>query len=184
MAAHERQITTISEFEAFIARPENADRLFELVNGEIVEKVPTQIHGVIAVNISTELKLYSRTKGGIVAVEVRHQIPDDEQNVYLPDVAYYADESKPLVAHGPVPYMPDLAVEIQSPGDSLARMRAKARYYLEHGCLMVWLVIAEKRLVEIYAADSEDILTESDTLDGGTVLPGFKIAVKDIFPAA
>lgn len=33
-------MVTEAEFEAFIQRPENADRLFELINGEIVEKVP------------------------------------------------------------------------------------------------------------------------------------------------
>lgn len=181
MVTREKQVTA-HEFEKFIARSENADRLFELINGEIVEKVPTQKHGVIAVNISTELKLYSRSQGGVVAVEVRHRMPDDAHNAYLPDVAYYADDSKPLVDTGPVPYMPDVAVEIQSPSDSLTQLRAKARYYLAHGTSLVWIIVTEKRLVEVYTADFEDILTDDDVIEGGAVLPGFQVAVKDILP--
>ena len=41
--AVERKLT-VADFDAFIAKPENVDRLFELINGEIVEKVPTQRH--------------------------------------------------------------------------------------------------------------------------------------------
>ncbi len=44
----ERKPIAIAEFEKFLAAPENRDRLFELVNREIVEKVATQEHGIIA----------------------------------------------------------------------------------------------------------------------------------------
>ncbi len=72
-----------------------------MVEGEIVEKVLTEQHGVIVVNISTELKLYIRQTGkGHVAVEVRHQLPGDEHNSRLPEVAYYADSSRPVVELG------------------------------------------------------------------------------------
>src|SRR5215831_15924519 len=110
MAVSREKLYTVEEFEDYIARPENKDRLLELINGEIAEKVPTQRHGEIAVNISTEIKLYvKRTGAGRVVVEVRHRIPGDEHNDRLPDIAYYADGSKPSIKQGPVPYMPDLA---------------------------------------------------------------------------
>lgn len=178
------QLTTAEQFEIFIARPENADRLFELINGEIVEKVPTQKHGMIVLKLGARLLDWvEQHKVGRVAVDVRHRIPEDNHNARLPDVSYYADDSKPIVERGPTPYMPDLAVEVQSPDDSLPVMRAKARYYLENGCGVVWLVIPEKQLVEVYQTDGfEDILTNADTLDGGDLLPGFTLAVKDIFP--
>jgi Uma2 family endonuclease len=56
MVVPQEKLYTVDEFETFIARPEHADRLFELINGEIVEKMPTQRHGVVTVNISAELK--------------------------------------------------------------------------------------------------------------------------------
>ncbi len=61
-------------------------------------------------------------------------------------------------------------------------MRAKASYYLANGTRLVWLVLPEKRLVEVYRADGEvDILTENDTLSGDDVLPGFALPVQAIF---
>lgn len=44
---------TIEEFEEFIARPENGDRVFELIHGEIVEKVPTEEHSMAIESIFT-----------------------------------------------------------------------------------------------------------------------------------
>ncbi|MEO8610852.1 MAG: Uma2 family endonuclease [Chloroflexota bacterium] len=78
--------------------------------------------------------------------------------------------------------MPDFAVEIKSPDDSLPDMRKKAVYYLAHGSQLVWLVYTERRLVIVLTPDSEDILGENDTLEGGTVFPGLALPVKDIFP--
>lgn len=46
-----KKLHTVEEFDEFIARPENRDRLFELLRGEIVEKVPTQQHGLITLKL-------------------------------------------------------------------------------------------------------------------------------------
>ena len=45
------KLVTVVEFEQFLALLENGDRSFELIHGEIVEKVPTEEHGLIAANI-------------------------------------------------------------------------------------------------------------------------------------
>ncbi|MGB1287786.1 MAG: hypothetical protein ACPG7F_14700 [Aggregatilineales bacterium] len=49
---------TTTEFETFIASPENRERLFELIHGEIVEKVPAQRHGMIAAKVTIALGIY------------------------------------------------------------------------------------------------------------------------------
>jgi Uma2 family endonuclease len=180
--AFREKLYNLQAFEEFIARPENRDRLFELVHGEIVEKMPTQKHGVINGRIIGELYLYSKIHGGYVAPEVRHQMPGDEHNARLPDISFYVILDEPLIERGAVPRMPDLAIEVKSPDDSLKELREKAHYYLANGARMVWLVITEKRLIEIYTADDEQVLTEQDILDGGDVLPGFSILTSDIFP--
>jgi Uma2 family endonuclease len=182
MAAAREQLSTVEEFERFIQRPENADRLFELINGEIVEKVPTLQHGVICQNISAPIWNLCRAKGvGRVAQEVRHRVPGDDHNDTLPDIAYYMDASKPLIERGATPYMPDLAVEVKSPDDSLPKLREKAQYYLANGCRLVWIVYPEKRLVFVLTLDDETVLDDTDTLDGGDVIPDFKLSVHDIF---
>lgn len=76
---------------------------------------------------------------------------------------------------------PDLAVEVKSPDDSLKKMTEKAAYYLANGVRMVWLIYPKMKLVEVLTPDDRQLLNENDTLDGGSVLPGFTMAVRDIF---
>ena len=85
----EQKSHTVADFEAFIAQPENTDRLFELIDGEIVEKMPTEKHGVIQAEFARILGNFVRPKKlGWVAVEARHHAQGDDQNDRLPDVAF------------------------------------------------------------------------------------------------
>ena len=177
------RLYTVDEFDEILARQENADRLLELINGEIVEKVPTQLHGFIAGNIFGFFWNYSRDKGiGVAVMEVRHRVPGDKHNDRIPDVSFYLDASQPLVERGPVPRLPDIAVEVKSPDDSYTQLQEKADYYLANGTKLVLLAYTEKRLLVVRTPDNEDILTEDETFDGGDVLPGFTLPVKEIFP--
>jgi Uma2 family endonuclease len=90
-------------------------------------------------------------------------------------------EGRDIVEDGSAPYMPDLAVEIQSPGQSDKLVVDKAEYYLANGTQMVWLVYPTKKLVELLTKDDRQLLTLTDTLRGGTLLPDFSLPVKDIF---
>jgi Uma2 family endonuclease len=177
------RLYTVDEYDEIISRPENADRLFELINGEIVEKVPTQLHGFIVTNLAGFFWTYSREKGmGFAVVEVRHRVPGDKHNDRIPDVSFYLDASQPLVERGPVPRLPDIAVEVKSPDDTYTQLQEKADYYLNNGTKLVLLAYTEKRLLVVRTPDHEDILTEDETFDGGDLLPGFKLPVKEIFP--
>lgn len=173
---------TVDEFERVYLSPEQSDRLFELINGEVHEKMPTQQHGLIASNINLELALYARqTKTGRPGIEVRHHIPDDKRNSRLPDVSFVCTKG-PLVEQGSVSGMPDLAVEIKSPTDTITEMRETAAYYVANGSRLVWLVYPNYRLVEVYRPEADvEILGEEDTLTGGDVLPGFTLAVRTLF---
>lgn len=173
---------SIAEFETFLAEHRNG--LYELVQGEIVEKVPTQEHGVIATKISARLLVFMEDNNiqGHVAVEARFRAKDDVHNDRLPDVSVHLTSAAP-VEKGAVEGMPDIAIEIKSPNDTIADMREKAAYYLKNGSRLVWLVYPEKRLVEVYQGSGEiEILTEGDSLEGKTVLPNFSLPVKNLFP--
>jgi Uma2 family endonuclease len=176
--------TTYATFEAFTALPEHRDFNFELVDGEIIEKMPSLEHGVIASNLSGYFWNFCKGKPGcIVAVEVRHKLPNDDHNARQPDISVFTNADEPILTQSPVPRMPDIAIEVQSPDDTLKAMREKAAYYLANGTQMVILVFTRKRFVEVQTADNIDILTLEDTLEGGAVLPEFSLSVKDIFPA-
>lgn len=185
LATKERQAKrqyTIEEFEQLYLSPENSNHLFELINGEVHEKMPTQQHGLIALNIGFELTAYAKQyKTGRPGTEVRHQRPQDTLNSRLPDLSFTCNRSV-LVEQGSVSGMPDLAVEIKSPDDTIKEMRETAAYYLANGSRLVWLVYPNYRLVEVYRPDADvEILGEADTLTGGDVLPGFALPVREIF---
>ncbi|MCC6615126.1 MAG: Uma2 family endonuclease [Anaerolineae bacterium] len=181
MVLQQEKHYTVEEFEAIADAPENADRLLELIDGEIVEKVPTEEHGLLSSNIIGPLWVWVQThRKGRVVVEVRHRTLKDQHNARIPDISY-RETNDPPVRKGSVPQMPDFAVEIKSPTDSLKTLREKVRYYLNNGTRLAWIVISEKQIVDVYAPDMEDLLIATDMLDGGDVLPGFTMAVKDIF---
>lgn len=176
---------TVDEFEDFIALPENHNKLLELIHGVIVEKMPTEEHGIIAATIARLLGNYvAPRKLGRVGVEVRHGKPTDKYNDRLPDVSFRRGND-PVVKKGAVPQMPDLAVEIQSPDDKVRDMREKAHYYLQNGSKLVWLVYPENKTIEVCTLNSNNELTMKtatieDTLDGGDLLSEFTASVQEI----
>jgi Uma2 family endonuclease len=78
--------------------------------------------------------------------------------------------------------MPDLAVEAQSEGQSDKFMLDKAQLYLKLGTRMVWIVYSTREIVEVLTPTTRHLLMVGDILTGGDVLPGFELAVKQIFP--
>ena len=86
------------------------------------------------------------------------------------------DDEIPTVA-------PLVAVEIKSPSNSYDDLRDKAVKYMAHGRQMVILAFSVPREIEVYQP-GQDVQTQTteDTLDGGDVLPGFAVAVNDLFP--
>ena len=177
----ERQYT-IEEFERLYLSPENSNHLFELINGEVREKMPTQRHGLIVLNIGSALSAYAKQhKTGRPGTEVRHQRPQDTRNSRLPDLSFTCSHSA-LVEQGSVAGMPDLAVEIKSPDDTIKEMRDTAAYYLANGSRLVWLVYPNYRLVEVYRPEADvEILGEEEILTDDDVLPGFELPVREVF---
>lgn len=174
---------TTTEYEALVA--EHPDKRLELVDGEIVEKMPTQLHAYIVQMLSGFLFIFLREHPiGYALVEARYSLPDDDHNDRIPDLSFIRHDKGPLIETGPAPYMPDLAIEVQSPGQSDRFMADKAAYYLAHGSRMVWLVYPDRRLVEVLTPDDRHLLTTDSVISGGMVLPGFSLPVRDIFPTA
>ncbi|MCE7946481.1 MAG: Uma2 family endonuclease [Chloroflexi bacterium CFX4] len=178
----ERVRYTVAEFEAFTARPENRDRLFELIDGEIVKKMVAEEHGLIVARLIIILGLYLREHPiGRVGVEISHRTPNDDYNERLPDISFILNNERPIVRQGAVPAMPELAIEVKTYSQTYKEMHEKAAFYLANGAHAVWLVFPEKRLVETYTLNTHNILLENETLSGGDLLPDFSLSVAEIF---
>lgn len=175
--------TTVEEFERFIYEPENISREFEYIGGEIVSVVSNNYSSEIAsiINFYIRLHLKENKMGGRVTGADGGYIIAGER--YIPDVAYVSQEKQPKPsreAYNPTP--PDLAVEVLSPTNDDKQMRIKITNYLAVGTT-VWVVNPAERSLEVYSPGQPVIvLDESQILDGGGVLPGFTLAVAEIFP--
>jgi Uma2 family endonuclease len=187
MAVQLRQRVTLIEFERFVERPENADKSFEYIAGEIVEVPSNPFVSKIAMLIGAAILFYLREHDlGHVTGEAGGYMIAGER--YAPDVAFISYERQPeLAEHGYNPNPPELAVEVISDAsnpEEQRRLRFKLASYLAAG-VMVWVVNTEERLVEIHQAGAVSReLNEQDTLTAESILPGFKLAVQDIFPKA
>ena len=105
--------------------------------------------------------------------------------VRIPDVAFASWDRFPgrKVPTVPIPdLVPDLAVEVLSAGNTEAEMAKKLLEYFTAGVRLVWLVDPEARTVAVHTSPGQfTVLNENQTLDGGVVLPGFSLALRDLF---
>lgn len=77
---------------------------------------------------------------------------------------------------------PDLAAEILSPSNTASGVQEKVLEYLDAGTRLVWVIDPRTRVVNTYRSRTDvRLLGELDELDGGEVLPGFRLPVKDLF---
>lgn len=160
-------------------------RLYELVDGVLVEKVMGFLESFVAVDLGFEMNVFLHREdlgflaGADGALRLMPHL------VRIPDVSFIAWTQLPTreVPTAPIPDLaPALAVEVLSKGNTRKEMARKLRDYFFAGVRLVWLVDPAKRIVTVYTAPDEGVvLTEADTLDGGAVLPGFSLPVRRVF---
>ena len=186
----ERQYISAEAFLEIAASPEYVDRSVELVEGEIVEmSLPGGEHGEVLAILTIRIGHYVLEKNlGRVATGdagfILERNPDGKDTVRSLDLAFVSRSKAP----GPLPntlleIAPDLAVEVVSPSNEAADIRLKTRQLLNAGTTMVWIVYPDLRIVDIHTRSGAKTLEAGDTLNGGDVLPGFEIPVREIFPA-
>jgi Uma2 family endonuclease len=101
----------------------------------------------------------------------------DPPTVRGPDLSYVARERTPgFPARAWIQGAPDLAIEVLSPSNRARLIREKVSDYLESGSQAVWVVDPGAHRVTIHRrGEAELVLGAGDELDGGDVLPGFRL---------
>jgi Uma2 family endonuclease len=173
--------------------PDNEGKRFVLIEGVIVEMSPTGWkHGKVTMELGRLIANYvvEHQLGEVTAAETGFSLSGDGLNVLAPDIGFIAKARVPDdLPKGYVPLSPDFAVEVVSPGNSAGEIRMKIETYLRFGTKLVWIVYPEKTRVDVYRPTTDkaaivEFVDLSGSLDGGEILPGFMLAVKDIFPAS
>ncbi|MCS7168961.1 MAG: Uma2 family endonuclease, partial [Gemmatales bacterium] len=159
------------------------DRRYELVDGQLVEKSMAATSSSVAVQIIYLLmKHCEETQAGLVlgADQGYQCFPHRPNTVRFPDVSFIARARlTPDLVQGHIRIAPDLVVEVLSPGDLAHNVDQRIDDFLKAGVRLLWVVHPEARRVEVHRLGQRgEILRESDTLDGGDVLPGFRVPVR------
>jgi len=160
-------------------------RLCEMVHGTLVEK-PVGLHeGLLEAAIITVLSNFvlARNLGLVGSASTTMRILPGI--VRLPDVSFISWQQIPggRIPQEPIPSLsPVLAVEVLSATNTKREMARKRREYFEGGTRAVWQFDPQTRRAEVFTSpEASMILTEADTLDGGDVLPGFSVPLREIF---
>ena len=184
--AAEPTTATLLTADDLLAMPEDGNR-YELLRGELVSTPMSSYESSdIAAGIVTALRTYAHAnKLGRVASADGAFIPaHDPYTVRIPDVSFVRMERLPSLEQRRrfLELATDLAVEVVSPSDSANAVHEKVLEYLGAGVHQVWIVHPIQRTVTVYSEGGvARVLGEVDTLDGGDLLPGFSLAVADIF---
>lgn len=163
------------------------DRLYELIDGVLVEKAASDKSSILAAelirligNIVTALKL-----GWVLAPDGYFHLLG--RLLRAPDVAFSRRDQRPAgqpLDTGYSDIAPALAVEVFSPGNTRRELERKRDEFFEAGTELFWIVFPDQEAIEVATPGSEPrTLQRDDLLDGGAVLPGFSNRVGDIFDA-
>jgi Uma2 family endonuclease len=172
-----------STIEDLLRIPKNGLK-HELVDGEILVSPAGMRHSMVAAQIGFLIAQYLQHNpiGKVYSADVGIQFPNG--NVRSPDVTFVSTAKLPG-GQSPDSFgelIPDLAVEILSPGDRLTEVGRKIGEYFENGVPLVWLVDPRERTVTIYRSLTvTERLTAEDALTAEPVLPGFSVAVRSFF---
>jgi Uma2 family endonuclease len=183
----QQKLISAAEFLHLANAPEYADKSLELVEGALVVMArPGVEHGLAQGETYLHLCLFAGEHDlGYVTVESGYILfthPDGHDTVRGPDVAFVAKEHLPNGApEGYMPFAPDLAVEVVSPNDVLYEIEDKVDEYLRAGTKLVWVISPRLKTVIVYRQGGVTAYDLNGTLDGGNVLPGFKLPVAAIF---
>lgn len=160
---------------------------YELDNGRLVIMTPPRdVHGAVESNIAAELKVQGerrnlgKARSGDVGV-VLWRNPD---RVVAADAVFIANSSLPIrrTREGYLETIPDLVVEVRSPNDSLLEVGQKVADYFRAGVKVVLVADPAAETVTAHRPGQQpQVFSSADTLTIPDIIPGFQMAVADVF---
>ena len=178
---------TYDEFIVLAMLPENADRNFEFIGGEMIEVVSNNKASEIAGVFVGELYAFVRPRklGRVTVPDGGYTISGEQ---YIPDCAFVSYQRQPQTSSEAYPTVaPELVIEVISPGNLNStnerdKLTHKVANYLAAGC-EVWLVYPDRQIVEVYITGQPvQTYRNGDVLEGRGLLKDFKVVISDLWP--
>ncbi|MBI2760995.1 MAG: Uma2 family endonuclease [Chloroflexi bacterium] len=158
---------------------------YELDGGRLIVMPPAQllaswVSAQIFARVSEfvrihDLGIFLGEQGGV-------RLGRNPDTVRAPDVSFIRKDRIKDFHIGYFEGAPDLVVEVLSPSDRPTRVARKVQQYLNAGARLVWVVDPDVRSAAIYRPGHDVIVLDEDgVLDGEDVLPGFTLALSEIW---
>jgi len=179
--------TPTSSVDDRIARM--GDAIYEVVNGEVLEKDVSAYAVWIATRLYDLLKQpVARQQLGLLFLEMGFVLDPARGLRRRPDLAFLSANRWPIDRVPPMegdwPAVPDLAVEVISPSNGFEEMVAKADEYLENGVREVWLIAPRTPYIYLHRGPSSVLVLTADERLESPLFPGWSALVSDVIPPA
>lgn len=164
------------------------DSLYEIIHGQRVELPPMSVRSIwLGTRLTKALSNHvDDHQLGTVVSECMFIFDVDEKEQRRPDLAFVSAATWPLDREIPLTgdwkVVPDLAVEVISPNDLFEKVLAKLQEYFDFGVKQVWVISPTEEKIYIYDSPVKvRILSAADDLEGGELLPGFRLKIVELF---
>jgi len=164
------------------------DDLYEVIDGERIGQPPMGVYAVwTAFQLARHLGNFTDATLGRVLAEALFHLPASVNRDRRPDVAFVSYErwakAKPIsLTDNAWDVVPNLAAEVVSPTDSAEEIETKIAEYFQAGVELVWLVYPKQRKIHVYESPEKiQVLGINDQLDGGNIVPGFRLPLAVLF---
>ena len=157
--------------------------LCELLEGTLVEKAMSYFESRLAMILvwALETFLERNAMGYVVGPDAQTLVMPDK--IRIPDVSFVRWERTPnhQVSTDPIgSIIPDLAVEVLCSSNTTAEIELKRSELFRGGMRLMWVLDPVAETVEVFTGPSDRrLLTAGESLDGGDVIPGFQLSIRE-----
>lgn len=174
-----RDLITAEQFAEMVTAD---NEKYELVDGELIPmSSATYLHNLIRDLLGHLLWVYFKSGvAGNAVSETACRINAD--TVRIPDLSIFLGEERlKQLDRGkfPVPFPPDIAVEVLSPSEAAVDVRRKIRDYLGAGSKEVWVLDHLNNEVIVHTSFGIRLLAGKDALES-PLLPNFSVLVEEL----
>jgi Uma2 family endonuclease len=171
--------------EAFMALPQDGHH-YELIHGEVINRGNSGMaHGYVACLITIQLGGYIKAQKLGAVCDSSTAFTLKNGNKRSPDFSFVHRDRLQGLRYPPRGFFqgaPDLAVEILSPGNTVEEIHTKIVEYFDNGTQIVWVIHPDEKYVLVYhSVEPDRFLRSDDRLDGEDLIPGFSMAIADLF---
>lgn len=163
---------------------EHEDRLFELVDGTLIEKTMGSYESHIAIKILSVLSVYLEQLPLGIVLGPDGQLKIRDKTIRVPDVSYIANDrlvKQNIRGQKIARISPTLAIEVISESNSCKEMDDKLKEYFATGSAEVWYVYPKTQELHQFTGQQPPQIWQGEAVVTTALLPGFELKLAPIF---